>query len=75
MTTLREQLREVAGRWVSPHFANRMMEGDPMRVVEILASIAWLEQRPEDSDTRVLRAVHGYISEHKTLPLDTPGIT
>jgi hypothetical protein len=73
-TTLRDQLADVAARWVNPYYARRMMEGDPLALVNALAAMAWLTRRAEDHDTEILRAVDAHIAEHKHLLIDTPGI-
>lgn len=72
--TLREQLFDVAARWVGEDYAHWMAQGDPLTLVRELAARAWLERRPEDFDTQVIRAVQDHIRIHVTLPVDQPGI-
>lgn len=72
--TLREQLLDVATRWVGDAYARWMAQGDPQTLVRELAARAWLENRPDDFDTQVIRAVRDHLHAHGTLPVDQPGI-
>jgi hypothetical protein len=72
--TLREQLFDVAARWVGEDYAHWMAQGDPLTLVRELAARAWLERHPDDFDTQVIRAVRDHLHTHGTLPVDQPGI-